>query len=249
MYGVDCNMNSTVTPAQQRRRRRPALACERCRQRKIKCDRNIPCTQCVRTKCEPCTYVPDDHPARSRHVEWEHSHSVIANAATIFATGTGTGTGTDTPSPSMNGFDRLADPFSAHASDLSSSTRPPAGNRTSSTEGQCRASSKASTASPVFPHSPSSVQALGNRVQELERKLSQTVNTLLVEPVTGSLCSDDPGLPVRGIYSKTRLFGEGHWRSSVVQVRLFTTSLRHPSALTFKLLLRIVPQNCDMLNH
>ncbi|KIW15897.1 hypothetical protein PV08_05947 [Exophiala spinifera] len=40
---------------QQRRRRRPALSCLECRRRKIKCDRNEPCTHCVSAKIE-CTY-------------------------------------------------------------------------------------------------------------------------------------------------------------------------------------------------
>ncbi|KAL1639174.1 hypothetical protein SLS58_008142 [Diplodia intermedia] len=42
------------------RRRRPALACEACRARKIKCDRNAPCNKCIRGKrARDCTYVPD----------------------------------------------------------------------------------------------------------------------------------------------------------------------------------------------
>jgi hypothetical protein len=53
-------MDQTWNAIPQRKRRRPALACERCRQRKIKCDRNMPCGQCIRTDSEPCTYVPDD---------------------------------------------------------------------------------------------------------------------------------------------------------------------------------------------
>lgn len=39
----------------QRRRRRPALSCLECRRRKIKCDRNEPCTHCVSAKLQ-CTY-------------------------------------------------------------------------------------------------------------------------------------------------------------------------------------------------
>ncbi|KAH0420806.1 C6 zinc finger domain-containing protein [Colletotrichum camelliae] len=38
-----------------RRRRRPALSCLECRRRKIKCDRNDPCTHCVSSKNQ-CTY-------------------------------------------------------------------------------------------------------------------------------------------------------------------------------------------------
>ncbi|KAI1097360.1 hypothetical protein F4804DRAFT_347249 [Jackrogersella minutella] len=40
---------------QTRRRRRPALSCLECRRRKIKCDRNEPCTHCVSSRLR-CTY-------------------------------------------------------------------------------------------------------------------------------------------------------------------------------------------------
>lgn len=41
-----------------RKRRRPALACTECRRRKIRCDRQNPCTQCVQWKCSSCIYTP-----------------------------------------------------------------------------------------------------------------------------------------------------------------------------------------------
>ncbi|KAK3298956.1 uncharacterized protein B0H64DRAFT_454636 [Chaetomium fimeti] len=49
-----------------RRRRRPALSCQECRRRKIRCDHNNPCAHCTRqkTKCvyKPFTYYePSDH--------------------------------------------------------------------------------------------------------------------------------------------------------------------------------------------
>lgn len=56
-------MDKEGPPAKERpgptRRRRPALACEACRARKIKCDRNTPCNKCIRGKrARTCTYVP-----------------------------------------------------------------------------------------------------------------------------------------------------------------------------------------------
>ena len=46
-----------------RRRRRPALSCLECRRRKIKCDRNEPCAQCVSTRAQ-CSYKRfNDEPA------------------------------------------------------------------------------------------------------------------------------------------------------------------------------------------
>ena len=67
---MDANTTSPAIP--QRKRRRPALACEQCRRRKVKCDRTSPCDQCVRTKSDACTYVPDH-----RISQHSHSHSTI----------------------------------------------------------------------------------------------------------------------------------------------------------------------------
>lgn len=45
----------------EKRRRRPPLACVACRRRKVRCDRKMPCQNCVRARrATGCTYVPDD---------------------------------------------------------------------------------------------------------------------------------------------------------------------------------------------
>ncbi|EZF68481.1 hypothetical protein H105_08998 [Trichophyton soudanense CBS 452.61] len=59
---------STARPL--RRRRRPTLACEPCRRKKVRrkavkliasrCDRNLPCEQCSRSKMELCNYLTDN---------------------------------------------------------------------------------------------------------------------------------------------------------------------------------------------
>ncbi|RDW76125.1 hypothetical protein BP5796_06946 [Coleophoma crateriformis] len=50
-----------------RQRRRPALSCVLCRQRKIKCDRKVPCRQCVTSGNQFCTYRSDQQPPRRRY--------------------------------------------------------------------------------------------------------------------------------------------------------------------------------------
>ncbi|KAK6815887.1 Transcription factor lepE [Aspergillus parasiticus] len=46
----------------QRKRRRPVLACDRCRRRKIRCDRKVPCSQCLRTGyASTCTYLTNSN--------------------------------------------------------------------------------------------------------------------------------------------------------------------------------------------
>ncbi|CZT21686.1 uncharacterized protein RCC_07551 [Ramularia collo-cygni] len=51
---------TTKSPSSSSRRRRPTFACEPCRRKKIKCDRNTPCNQCSRTKSEYCVYLPNE---------------------------------------------------------------------------------------------------------------------------------------------------------------------------------------------
>ncbi|KAJ4323104.1 hypothetical protein N0V84_004504 [Fusarium piperis] len=47
----------------EKKRRRPALSCEQCRRRKIRCDRSLPCVNCIKAKISPCTYAPTHIPA------------------------------------------------------------------------------------------------------------------------------------------------------------------------------------------
>lgn len=45
----------------EKRRRRPPLACIACRRRKVRCDRKLPCQNCVRARrAATCSYVSDE---------------------------------------------------------------------------------------------------------------------------------------------------------------------------------------------
>lgn len=45
----------------EKRRRRPPLACIACRRRKVRCDRKLPCQNCVRARrAASCSYVSDE---------------------------------------------------------------------------------------------------------------------------------------------------------------------------------------------
>ncbi|KAF9880132.1 C6 zinc finger domain-containing protein [Colletotrichum karsti] len=54
---MDPLTNHSLSASAQKKRRRPALACEACRRRKVRCDRNLPCGTCVRSKNALCTYT------------------------------------------------------------------------------------------------------------------------------------------------------------------------------------------------
>jgi hypothetical protein len=50
--------HSRSSPKSAARRRRPALSCTVCRRRKLKCDRALPCRQCIKSKTpDQCLYV------------------------------------------------------------------------------------------------------------------------------------------------------------------------------------------------
>lgn len=47
-------------PAPKRRRRRPAVSCELCRSRKVRCDKELPCGTCIRTRNSSLCIYRDD---------------------------------------------------------------------------------------------------------------------------------------------------------------------------------------------
>lgn len=68
--------NKFPMESQPRRRRRPARSCIECRRRKIRCDRNDPCTRCVAVQTR-CTYKlygdQPGSPLQSRESTSRHS--------------------------------------------------------------------------------------------------------------------------------------------------------------------------------
>lgn len=65
------------------RRRRPPLSCTECRRRKLKCDRSLPCGQCVRSKAaDSCAFVgpqPGTTTETSHHISPPISRMRIPN--------------------------------------------------------------------------------------------------------------------------------------------------------------------------
>ncbi|KAJ5721300.1 uncharacterized protein N7483_009234 [Penicillium malachiteum] len=64
------NHEDSVCQSNPRKRRRPALSCEQCRRRKVRCDREMPCGPC--TKIHPslkCLYVKEGKAALDARIE------------------------------------------------------------------------------------------------------------------------------------------------------------------------------------
>lgn len=203
-------MNGDSAPP--RKRRRPALACEQCRRRKIRCDRNTPCDQCIRSrsKSESCTYLSDDYPtstARSPRINRLQSSSPPVSSATNDRT-----PASPTTLPGMSTFD-VSNNESIITGD---STR-----RMPLVEGLYRGRLEDNTSSPRSLNSESSVQTLIDRVQQLEKMLLNSANT---QPV-GSLQVPQPiangSSPLRGNFSKSMFYGPSHWMNVIEQVRAF----------------------------
>ncbi|KAL4939171.1 hypothetical protein BDV06DRAFT_214495 [Aspergillus oleicola] len=55
-------------PGPERRRRRPAVSCALCRRRKIKCNRESPCNNCLKSKTDQCVYENDVLPRPQQHL-------------------------------------------------------------------------------------------------------------------------------------------------------------------------------------
>lgn len=52
-----------TSPARKRRRRRAAISCEPCRSRKVRCDKDLPCSACVRARSSMLCSYQDNVPA------------------------------------------------------------------------------------------------------------------------------------------------------------------------------------------
>ena len=191
-----------------RKRRRPALACEECRRRKIKCDRKTPCDHCAKFSSLRCTYCPNSAPApiaKSGHnVNGVHKDPVslpqLTDPSTIPLTIT-----QNSPAGIENLPSAVPSPESiTHVSIAGNPMRllPPI-------EGQSKQRLNARTASTAVPDSGTSIRALTSRAQNSEQRLSVKSNVNSAEHDKGASTVTD------GSFSKTRFFGPSHWMNNI----------------------------------
>ncbi|KAE8443029.1 hypothetical protein EG329_002423 [Mollisiaceae sp. DMI_Dod_QoI] len=216
--------SSTAPP---RKRRRPALSCEQCRRRKIKCDRNYPCTQCLQSKTAHCSYSPDSAGA-IQHMK--KGPSIYHDPIQI---------GVGIPNRPRN------------APSVSSSTNLPSDGTSPKVPSEGTQTSWHSPTSEHL-HDESSSKALLDRIQRLEEKLAiannfdsekggyeqqsqdgqqnDADNSSIIDPEIAFFEGRDelsvPQEPkdlqgsfeqkgkLRGTVSKTRFFGQSHWMYS-----------------------------------
>ncbi|KAI9749401.1 MAG: hypothetical protein M4579_006886 [Chaenotheca gracillima] len=203
-------------PVRPRKRRRPAQSCVECRRRKIKCDRGDPCEQCTQSKSSTCTYSryavgsesnerdlsrrsSKDRSSAKHHERLEASYlspaSLPSPAQGSDTLRGGTSNATTNQFASPGPSPRTA-PI-VEAFDSSENTGPPGSQHL-----------------PAVAPPGSSVEDLLNRVHTLEKRLSEATGKPVDAPKW-------PAVPIESrqhmpcTLSKTRIFGQSHWMSSL----------------------------------
>jgi hypothetical protein len=194
-------------PPPPRKRRRPALSCEQCRKRKIKCDRNYPCTQCLQSKTAACSYSADSPVRTTGHVSTGTGFNSIQNGISM-------------PNRARNA------PKAPPSTKLSSDGTSPTAVASS---GSTQISSWGSPTAEAHTDEKSSPKALVDRVQKLESMFLESNGKPSMESsIFFPKLESSKELRLRGTYSKTRFFGQSHWMYSFGMVLAFTP----PHAIT-----------------
>ncbi|KAL7629864.1 hypothetical protein AAE478_001387 [Parahypoxylon ruwenzoriense] len=199
-------MNKTLSLKTDGRRRRPALSCVSCRKSKIRCDRNLPCGACVRSKHKTCVFEPQGLP-HLRPSEFQPSASgpprpndAPPNGITIDAA---TSTITSRSTQTQHGEGSNED----HSS-LSLTGSTPVDSTSSQSHG------------PSFD-----VTSLLDRIRELERRLEESTaprhvpRASVADPESiatyPSYLAGDLHTMNRSVMTKTRYLGQTHWMNQV----------------------------------
>ncbi|KAF7544892.1 hypothetical protein G7Z17_g9600 [Cylindrodendrum hubeiense] len=187
-----------LTAKPEKKRRRPALSCEQCRRRKIRCDRGLPCVNCIKSKISPCTYAPT-------HVPASRTRKVVSH-------------GQDFGAPVVSSH------VPARSAPVIESHRPSAGGNLDPTAqvSSVPSSTVGSTSD------TSTVDALAARVRELEQKLSDSFHiSRQTADVLEHDEKQDEHAPMKGTISKTRFFGQSHWMNGADMFPSILGVLRH----------------------
>ncbi|KAH7163548.1 hypothetical protein B0J13DRAFT_616132 [Dactylonectria estremocensis] len=167
----------------EKKRRRPALSCEQCRRRKIRCDRGLPCVNCIKSNISPCTYAPT-------HVPASRTRKAASNGREF-----------DAPDVSSHVPARSAPVFEFQRPSAVTNPAPKA------------VSSSVPSSTVGSTSDGSTVDALAARVRELEQKLSETflASRLADDRLENHREQEHEHAPMKGTVSKTRFFGQSHW--------------------------------------
>lgn len=188
-------MSEPLSPAASvKRRRRPALSCEQCRRRKVKCDRNHPCGQCLQTEIASCAYDPGPPVGVSRR-----TRDTVVPASSPSKSSTGI----------PNRVRSIPSSLCAHVSSVGLS--PSSANLSNATHPSSYSSPVVERAGSYQEETPRNKDLL-DRIRNLEAQLA-----ISKSEGTANLTSPIPNAPPKklsGTISKTRFFGGSHWMYS-----------------------------------
>lgn len=203
-----------------KKRRRPPLACEQCRARKIRCDKAAPCGPCVKSGLPACSYAPAHVPP-----SWSKS-----------------------PQPRGRQSSERRRPPSLSSSKpilpapAAAPTREPAAQCSSTAEdedAELSSGHRISTGGSVADTTPSlasdNVDWLVTRIHHLEEKLSKSVtisNSHSPDSHDSPHNADSPS-QARGVSSKTKYIAQSHWMNGVSLVSVVL--LPPPAPLSYSL--------------
>lgn len=201
---TNTSASSSTFNGASRKRRRPAVVCNECRRRKIACDRKTPCGQCVQYN-SICTYYTPESSSRPRT-----QSTTATNPYTTSSPSINLETFRPTEVLALGLFDDsiappppIDDNASSAGVEVNAQRTGPLTVHATALQNQ-RAAAAAATASPV--QNPTCT-----RTPE-SKELSKAEQS--VETVRSSRS------PLKGRFSKSRLFGQSHWMNSCIQVRL-----------------------------
>lgn len=188
---------SLSSTAPTRKRRRPALSCEQCRRRKIKCDRDYPCGQCLQSRTVSCSYSPSSA-GMSRHVNDTTSTAFLPVQSSIGIPNRAR----SIPSSSSTHVSSIG--LSPTSVSLSSATHPSLYSSPISAPGESHQEETLDS------------KVLLDRIRKLEAQLAISKSELAKSEQMTTLSSSIPNSTpeLRGTVSKTRFFGTSHWMYS-----------------------------------
>ncbi|KAL4903198.1 hypothetical protein BDW74DRAFT_186509 [Aspergillus multicolor] len=205
-----------------RKRRRPAHSCEQCRQRKVRCDRNVPCGPCTRARSDlHCSYR-------------DRSSSPNSNGIDITTPGT-------TQRPVSAAFNPLPPnpltPTNLGDTDLQSKVELPLRDiryRLQSLEDRLTALTKQSQLPRDDRRLEQALRDLTEKTQSIEQRLGATQNPGYTTRDDGDLTVKDIPRRLNVAAGKTKLLGPTHWIHKVDKLQVVESFSDRESEASYK---------------
>ncbi|KPM40310.1 hypothetical protein AK830_g6222 [Neonectria ditissima] len=166
----------------EKKRRRPALSCEQCRRRKIRCDRGLPCVNCIKSSISPCTYAPTHVPASRTRKAAGHGQDFSGPAAAL----------SHVP---------------ARSAPVLESQKPSPPSKAVSPSGPSSTGGSTSDTSTV----DALAARVRELEQKLSESFHISPSRKTDDQLVGPRYQDEDEAPMKGTISKTRFFGQSHW--------------------------------------